>query len=96
MALPIIKTDKLIKICRQNDIKKLGVFGSVARGEETDQSDIDLLVYFSKRKSLLSVVALERKISESLGRKVDLMTEASISPYLLDKIKKDVKVIYEA
>lgn len=51
MTLPIIKTDRLIKICRQNHIEKLGVFGSVSRGEGTDQSDIDLLVYFSKRKS---------------------------------------------
>ena len=96
MVFPNIKTDSLIKICSQNDIKKISIFGSVARGEESDQSDIDLLVYFSKRKSLLSVVALERQISETLGRKVDLLTEASISPYLLDRIKKDVKVIYEA
>lgn len=96
MTLPIAKTDRLIKICRQNDIAKLGVFGSVVRGDTTDQSDIDLLVYFSKRKSLLSVVALERQIAEALGRKVDLLTEAAISPYLRDRILQEVQVIYEA
>ena len=90
------KMNKLINICRQNDIAKLGLFGSSARGEETDQSDVDLLVYFSKQKSLLSVVAIERQFAETLGRKVDLLTEAAISPYMLDIIKKDVKVIYEA
>ncbi len=87
---------KLIEICRDNDVAKIGVFGSVAHGEETDQSDVDLLVYFSKRKSLLAHVALERQLSTALGRKVDLLTEAAISPYLRDRIKRDLRVIYEA
>ena len=89
-------TDKLIEICRQNDVARIGVFGSVARGEATDQSDVDLLVYFSKRKSLLAHVALERQLSTALGRKVDLLTEAAISPYLRDRIKRELQVIYEA
>jgi len=88
--------NKLIEICRQNDVAMLGVFGSAARGEATDQSDIDLLVEFSKRKSLLNLVALERQLSAALGKKVDLLTEAAISPYLRDRIKRDLRVIYEA
>jgi predicted nucleotidyltransferase len=95
IALPF-DTNQLIEICRQNDVSKIGVFGSMARGEATDQSDIDLLVYFSKRKSLLAVVALERQISTALGRKVDLLTEAAISPYLRERIKRELQVIYEA
>lgn len=89
-------TSKLIEICRQNDIVKVGIFGSMARGEADDQSDIDLLVEFSKRKSLLALVALERRLSTALGKKVDLLTEAAISPYLRDRIKRDLRVIYEA
>jgi uncharacterized protein len=89
-------TNKLIQICRQNDVAKIGIFGSMARGEGTDQSDIDLIVYFSKRTSLLALVALERKLSAALGRKVDLLTEAAISPYLRDRIMREVRVIYEA
>jgi len=89
-------TNKLIEICRQNDVSRIGVFGSIARGEANAQSDIDLLVEFSKRKSLLALVALERQISTALGRKVDLLTEAAISPYLRDRIKRDVQIIYEA
>ena len=88
-------TDKLIELCRQNDVSKLSVFGSVARGEADDQSDIDLLVEFSRRKSLLSLVALERQLSDALGRKVDLLTEAAISPYLRDRIRRDQRVLYE-
>lgn len=96
MPLLPFDTDKLIEICRRNDVARIGVFGSVARGEATDQSDIDLLVTFSKRKSLLAHVMLERQISTALGRKVDLLTEAALSPYLRDRIKRELQVIYEA
>ena len=89
-------TNKIIEICQKNDVAKIGVFGSMARGEATETSDIDLLVYFSKRKSLLALVALQRQISTSLGRQVDLLTEAALSPYLRDRIKRDLQVIYEA
>jgi uncharacterized protein len=88
--------NKLVELCRQNDVAKLSLFGSMARGEANEQSDIDLLVEFSRRKSLLALVSLERKISDALGRKVDLLTEAAISPYLRDRIKGDAQVIYEA
>lgn len=89
-------TSKLVEICRQNDVSRIGVFGSMARGEATEQSDIDLIVEFSKRKSLLALVALERQMSETLGRRVDLLTEAAISPYLRDAIMNDLQVLYEA
>jgi predicted nucleotidyltransferase len=87
--------DKLIKICRENDAVMLGVFGSVARGEDTSASDLDLMVKFSKRKSLLDIVRIEREISTELWKKEDLLTEAAISPYLRDKILSELKVIYE-
>ena len=87
--------DKLIKICRDNDAATVGVFGSVARGEDTSESDIDILVNFSRRKSLLDIVKLERELSTKIGRKVDLLTEAAISPYLRDRILSELKVIYE-
>lgn len=94
-ALPF-DTRELIELCRQNDISRIGVFGSMATGEANDQSDIDLLVEFSTRKSLLALIALERKISAVLGRKVDLLTEAALSPYLRDKIKSELRIIYDA
>jgi predicted nucleotidyltransferase len=88
--------DKLAEICHKNDVAMVGVFGSVARGEATEQSDIDLLVKFTKGKSLLTLVRLERELSIALDRKVDLLTEAAISPYLRDRIIRDLKVIYGA
>ena len=88
-------TRKLIDVCRQNDVVKVGVFGSMVRGESNEQSDIDLIVEFSKRKSLLALVALERQLSRTLGRKVDLLTEAALSPYLHDRIMRELQVIYD-
>ena len=86
----------MIDICRQNDVSMIGVFGSMARGEAQKKSDIDLIVRFSKRKSLLSMVRLERELSEALGRKVDLLTEAAISPYMRESVLKELKVVYDA
>ncbi|MFO7963092.1 MAG: nucleotidyltransferase family protein [Desulfobacterales bacterium] len=88
--------DKIIDICRKNDISRIGLFGSRSRGEATESSDIDLLVQLSKPKSLLSLVKLERNLTEALGKKVDLITEGAISPYLKDRILKELTVIYEA
>jgi len=52
------------------------------------------MVEFSERKSLLELVRIERELSEILGIKVDLLTEKSISPYLIDSIRKEMEVIY--
>jgi len=89
-------TAKIIELCRQNDVSSLGVFGSMARGEANAQSDIDLLVEFSKPKSLLALVALERQMTTAVGRKIDLLTRPAISPYLRDRILRDLRIIYEA
>jgi len=87
--------EKLTDILRAHDVKTASLFGSMARGEATDESDIDLLVEFSTGKSLLFIVRLERVLSAALGRKVDLLTEKAISPYLLPMVEKDLQVIYD-
>jgi predicted nucleotidyltransferase len=86
---------KLLEICKNNDIVFLAIFGSFVKGDFTKESDIDLLARFSKTKSLLDLVKIERVLSEVLGRKADLLTEASISPYLRDRIKNEMEVVYE-
>ncbi len=50
---------------------------------------------FSDRKSLLDIIGIEMELSEALNLKVDLLTDKSISPYLIDRIKSEAKVIYE-
>jgi predicted nucleotidyltransferase len=95
MAAYPFDVSRLIDICRQNDVSLVGIFGSMTCGEARKKSDIDLIVRFSKRKSLLALVRLERKLSEALGRKVDLLTEAAISPYLRDQVLKEMQVVYQ-
>ena len=86
---------KLVALCRKNDVAMLGVFGSAARGETTPQSDIDLLVRFSRQKSLLSVADLAIQMEAAIDRKVDLLTEAAVNPYIRKRVERDLKVIYE-
>jgi predicted nucleotidyltransferase len=94
VAIYPFSVTKLIDVCRQNDVSMVGVFGSMARGEANKKSDIDLIVRFSKRKSLLAMVRLERELTEALGRKVDLLTEAAISPYMRERVLKEMQVLY--
>ncbi len=83
-----------VPILKKNDVVRAGIFGSYARGEAKKRSDIDMLVKLKGRKSLLDVVRLERRLKEVLGKKVDLLTYGSISPYLKDKILgEEVRII---
>ncbi len=86
---------KIVSILARYRVKKIAIFGSYARGEAKPESDVDILIEFSERKSLLDLVGIEQELSEALGVKADLLTEKSISPYLIDRIKKEMKVIYE-
>jgi predicted nucleotidyltransferase len=75
--------------------KKISIFGSYSRGEETNNSDIDILVLFNDRKSLFDLVEIEYELEEIIGVKVDLLTEKFISPYMIDDIRKEMVVIHE-
>ncbi len=61
-------------------IKYLGVFGSYIRNEQTLQSDLDVLVEFSKPVSLLEYVRLELELSDALGVRVDLVSKTALKP----------------
>ena len=86
-------TKKLIHILKKHGAKKIAIFGSYARGKQKETSDLDVIVEFKKRKSLLELVGIEQELEDHLGIKIDLLTEASISPYLIEKIKKESKVV---
>ncbi len=72
---------------------RVAIFGSYVRGEGKPDSDLDILVNFSETKSLLELVKIERELQEEIGIKVDLITENSVSPYIIDTIKEEEKVI---
>lgn len=83
------------RVCSTNDVALLRVFGSAARGEDTVERDVDLLVDFTVPKSLFELVRIEQEFEEALGRKVDLVTSASLSPYLRDQVLGEAQVLYE-
>lgn len=93
MSLTDIREES-IKYLVANDAKRISFFGSFARGEAGPGSDLDILVEFSDRKSLLELVRLERELSDRLDMRVDLLTVKSISPHLIERIRDDMEVIY--
>lgn len=91
----IEKHQKIIqKICREEGISYLALFGSHARGEDTSASDVDFIVDFSKRVSLLDLSRVALRFEDTLGVKVDLVTERSIKPFLRRSINQDKRVVF--
>jgi len=90
-----IDHEALHEICERHGIARVRLFGSHGRGEADESSDVDLLVDFTGRKSLLDLVRIEREFSEHFGREVDLLREPSLSPYLRERILREAQVVYE-
>jgi len=74
------------KELEQYNVKSLSLFGSVARGEEMESSDVDILVSFGKPIGLFTFIELKEHLEEILGINVDLVTEQALHPHLHDKI----------
>jgi predicted nucleotidyltransferase len=70
-------------------VKDIGIFGSVARGEQTAESDIDILVEFSEPVGFFAFLDLENFLSGALGKKVDLVTKRALKPAVKNQILKD-------
>ncbi|MEK6894267.1 MAG: nucleotidyltransferase domain-containing protein [Nanoarchaeota archaeon] len=84
----------IYKIVKQRGIKKAGIFGSYARGEQKKNSDIDILIEPSKDMGLFEVIELEDELKKKLKKKVDLLTYASIHKLLHDRIlKEEVRIL---
>ena len=66
---------RVLPILKQHNIKRAALFGSFARGEQTRQSDLDVLVEFRGSKSLFDLVALKLDLENKTGRKVDVLRE---------------------
>ncbi|MBS3118570.1 nucleotidyltransferase family protein [Candidatus Woesearchaeota archaeon] len=76
----------ILPILRKNTVSRAGIFGSFARGESTAKSDLDLLVTFKGKKSLLDLIHLQIELEEVLKKKVDVLTYKSIHPLLKERI----------
>lgn len=75
-------------------VRRLGVFGSVGRGEARPESDVDVLVGFSdKARTFDNLYAVGEALEEAFGRPVDLVTEDALSPYIGPHILREVKYV---
>ncbi len=82
------------ELSRRYKVKSLGIFGSYLRGEADEESDIDLLVDLEKESmTLLEFIALENRLSDLLGAKVDLVERSALKPAIGRRILEEVQLI---
>ncbi len=84
----------IIEILKPYNPKRIGLFGSVARNEETPTSDIDILYSFNTPISLFGLVDIQNALQKKLSKKIDLVSENAVHPLLKESIFNDLKIIY--
>jgi predicted nucleotidyltransferase len=84
----LVKNKSLLQ--ERYKVCELGVFGSYVRQEQTESSDVDVLVEFSETPSLLKFVNLENYLSDNLGVKVDLVHKGGLKPRIGERILAEV------
>jgi predicted nucleotidyltransferase len=85
--------EKILPVFKRYNVVKAAIFGSFARGEMEESSDIDILVELGGEKSLLDLSGLKIELEESLGRKVDVLTYNSLHPLIKERILSEQKMI---
>ncbi len=83
------KREDILRVCAKHGARNVRIFGSVARGDADEQSDIDLLVEFEPERSLLDHAALWLELQELLGRKVDVISERGIKPRIRERVLRE-------
>ncbi|QOR74858.1 nucleotidyltransferase family protein [Cruoricaptor ignavus] len=89
------QSNKIIEILKPYNPKKIGVFGSFARGENLEGSDLDILYEFAEPISLFKKFEIQEALEENLKTSVDLVSEKYLHPLLREEIYRDLKIIYE-
>ncbi len=85
------KREVLIALANRCKAENVRVFGSVARGEANEESDLDLLVHFRDGASLFDLIDLKEEAEKLLGLDVDVVSDGGLSPYLKDRILNEAR-----
>jgi predicted nucleotidyltransferase len=83
------KREAILYTCAKHGARNVRVFGSVARGEADEQSDIDLLVEFDPGRSLFDHAALWLELQDLLGCKVDVLSDRGIKPRIRERVLRE-------
>ncbi len=83
----------ILDVAARHGARNVRVFGSVARGENRPDSDLDLLVEMADDRSLLDLVALEQELEALLHRPVDVLTEQSLAPSIRQRVTTDARAL---
>lgn len=76
-------------------VQRAWLFGSYARGEEREDSDVDILVDFDESVSLLGHVRIMYGLEDEIGKRVDLVADGTLLPFAAKTANRDKKLIYE-
>ena len=98
MSLKIeVPKEEIAAYCRRHHIRKLAFFGSVLRDDFRPDSDVDVLVEFEPGHAPgLAFFAMQRELSEILGRKADLNTAQDLSPYFRQEVLDEAEMLFVA
>lgn len=86
--------ESIVNYLKQNQVKEIGLFGSFARNEMKESSDIDILVEYKRGTTLLDIVRMKQELNALLGRKVDLVSKNAVRSSVMNYIKQDLQVVY--
>jgi predicted nucleotidyltransferase len=78
---------------KEYGVKEIGIFGSYVRGEQKAVSDVDILIELEKPIGFVKFLKLEKRISDILGVKVDLVTKEALKPYIGQRILQEVQYV---
>ena len=84
-----MRRDEIIKVAMMHGARNIRVFGSVARGEADEKSDVDFLVDLESGRSLLDLGGLLMDLKDVLGRDVDVVTERGLNPRIRDRVLRE-------
>jgi len=83
----------ILDLAARHGARNVRVFGSVVRGDDRADSDVDFLVDVDRGRSLLDVIALEQDLEQLVGRTVSVLTDGGLSPYLQQRILAEASAL---
>ena len=77
-----------------HNVREIGFFGSFARNDMSDKSDIDVLVEYNRGTTILDIVKMKLALYELTGRKIDLVSKRAVRKQIMENIKSDLQTVY--